>query len=57
MALFFIIFCMCASQDEIDNEHKFVKVIYVNQKEIIYQDRESQDIEIDSKYGFLNPSK
>ena len=67
MALFFIIYCMCASQDEVENERRFIDVIYINQKEIIYQDRESQkiiykdresqDIEMDdSNFGIRNPT-
>lgn len=66
MALFLIIYCMCASQDEIDNERRFIEIHYVNQKEIIYlhksqdiiyQDKESQEIEMDdSKFGIRNPS-
>tara|TARA_E500000331_G_C17075439_1_gene634530 strand:- start:451 stop:612 length:162 start_codon:yes stop_codon:yes gene_type:complete len=48
---------MCASQDDVENEHRLIEVIYINQKEIIYQDRESQEIEMDdSNFGIRNPS-
>lgn len=58
IALFFIIYCMCVSQDKHENKGRFSEVIYVNQKEIIYQDKKSQEIEMDDgrNFGIRNPS-